>query len=71
MQVGIYLPILQEEAKKIFAIPKNVILDEDKYNTEQYSDQDIIQLKKEVAELEKELLRVRITIKCQIGTTSK
>lgn len=36
-----------------------MILDEDKYNANQYSDEDIIQLRKEVAELEKELLRVR------------
>ncbi|KAJ8922184.1 hypothetical protein NQ315_004119 [Exocentrus adspersus] len=56
----------KEEAAKIFAIPNNVVLDEDKYSINQYSDEDVIQLKKEVAELEKEFMRERVFLaKCK------
>ncbi|XP_018563477.1 protein MIS12 homolog [Anoplophora glabripennis] len=50
----------KEETKKIFAIPKNVILDEDKHNTDQYSEQDITQLEKEVIDLQNELLTEKV-----------
>ncbi|KAJ8934558.1 hypothetical protein NQ314_013276 [Rhamnusium bicolor] len=47
----------KNEARKIFAIPKNVVLEEDQHKIEHFSDEDIIKLKTEVTELEKELLR--------------
>ncbi|KAJ8982296.1 hypothetical protein NQ317_001156 [Molorchus minor] len=54
------------ELRKIFEIPNNVVLEDDKYKTGQYTDEDILNLRKEVAELEKELIREQVFLaKCK------
>ncbi|CAH1162967.1 unnamed protein product [Phaedon cochleariae] len=55
----------EAEARNIFAIPKNVILEEDKLRRTNYSDEDINKLKCEVAKLENDLIQEKVYLaKC-------
>nr|CAI5819978.1 unnamed protein product [Callosobruchus analis] len=49
---------LKEESRKIFAIPRNVVLEEDQYRVKNYTEEDLLQLKLDVAKLEDDLIKV-------------
>nr|XP_023029583.1 protein MIS12 homolog [Leptinotarsa decemlineata] len=56
----------ENEVRKIFAIPKNVLLDEDKIRSNAYSDEDVDMLKKEIADLKIEMIQERVFLaKCK------
>ncbi|KAG5872415.1 hypothetical protein JTB14_013660 [Gonioctena quinquepunctata] len=56
----------EKEARKIFEIPKNVLLDMDTLRHTEYSDEDIARLEKEIADLKRQRMQEKLFLaKCK------
>nr|CAH7715008.1 unnamed protein product [Callosobruchus chinensis] len=53
---------LKEECRKMFAIPKNVLLEADQYKAKHYTEEDLLQMKLEIAKLEDDLIKEQILL---------
>ncbi|VEN44915.1 unnamed protein product [Callosobruchus maculatus] len=53
---------LQEESRKMFSIPRNVLLEADQYKVKHYTDTDLLQLKLDVEKLEDDLIKEQMLL---------
>ncbi|CAH1973190.1 unnamed protein product [Acanthoscelides obtectus] len=58
--------LCKAKSRKIFAIPKNVLLEEDQYKVKKCSNEEILQLKIDVIKLEEDLIKEQLLLsKCK------